>query len=75
MTEKDAYKAWGSCTDCGYEGMLEYSHVTGEDYGDAEALGVMMLLKCPACGTAEHALITVEYYREILEEAEDPGDE
>lgn len=63
-----ALRAWGTCIDCGYEGMLEYYRVEGESYEDAEALGLMMLLHCPACGSREHTLITMEYYLEITED-------
>jgi hypothetical protein len=62
------YKGWGTCLDCGYEGMLEYSLIEGETYSDPEALGVVMLLHCPACETHDHALLTIEYYREMVGE-------
>ena len=75
MTRTRIYKAWGACTDCGYEGMLVYSHVPGEDYSDPEALGVMMLLECPACESTEHSVVPMDYYIEIIEEAEDAADE
>ncbi len=61
-------RAWGTCIDCGYEGMLEYSRIEGERYDDAEAIGIIMLLHCPACGSSEHTLVTMEYYREIERE-------
>jgi hypothetical protein len=60
------YKGWGTCLDCGYEGMLQYTPVEGESYSDPEALGVVMLLHCPACESQDHALITIEYYREMV---------
>lgn len=62
------YKGWGTCLDCGYEGMLEYRHMDGETYTDPEALGVVMALRCPACETHDHALLTMDYYRELLGE-------
>jgi Zn ribbon nucleic-acid-binding protein len=65
MVEK-IYKGWGACLDCGYQGMLEYVHVTDESYSDPEALGVVMGLHCPACESHDHALLTIEYYRELL---------
>lgn len=58
---------WGTCLDCGYEGVLEFHGVPGEHYEDPEALGVMMLLHCPACESREHTLIPMEYYRELAE--------
>ncbi len=65
---KDALiKDWGSCLDCDYEGLLEYRHLEGEDYGDSESLGVMLLQRCPACESEAHSLIPIEYYRELLE--------
>jgi len=65
----ETYKGWGTCLDCGYEGMLEYSLLDGESYSDPEALGVVMLLHCPACESKDHALLTIEYYREMVGEA------
>lgn len=69
----ESIRAWGTCIDCGYEGMLEYFQVAGEAYDDQDSLGVMMLLHCPACGSDEHTLITMEYFDEIRREAEDGG--
>lgn len=65
----ESIRAWGTCIDCGYEGMLAYSRVAGECYDDQDALGVMMLLHCPACGSNEHTFITMEYFEEIRREA------
>ena len=62
------YKGWGTCLDCGYEGMLEYSALEGECYSDPEALGVVMLLHCPACESQDHALISIEYYQDMVAE-------
>ncbi len=64
-------RAWGTCLDCGYEGMLEYFRVEGESYDDAEALGIMMLLHCPACGSEDHAVLTMEYYQELVGEQDE----
>lgn len=64
-------RAWGTCIDCGYEGMLEYFPVEGEAYDDRDALGVMMLLHCPACGSDEHTFVTMAYFEEIRREAAD----
>lgn len=62
-----ALRTWGECLDCGYAGMLEYFHIQGESYDDQEALGLMMLLHCPACGSREHTLLTMEYYRHLCD--------
>lgn len=64
-------RAWGTCIDCGYEGMLEYSLIEGESYDDQDAVGVMMLLHCPACGSDEHTLVTMEYFEEIRAAADE----
>lgn len=62
------FKAWGHCFDCHFEGMIEYRHIDGEDYEDAEAIGVMLIQHCPSCDTTEHALIPIDYYQEMMEE-------
>ncbi|MCK5640263.1 MAG: hypothetical protein KAJ19_05680 [Gammaproteobacteria bacterium] len=64
---KPFVKGWGSCIDCGYEGLLEYHKVEGESYDDKEAFGFMMYLYCPACESGDHSLVTMEYYQELLE--------
>jgi len=69
------FKAWGHCFDCHFEGLLEYSHIEGEDYEDHEAIGVMLLQHCPACETTEHALIPIDYYREMMENLKAAQDE
>ena len=62
------FNAWGHCFDCHFEGMLEYRHITGENYSDEQAAGVMLVQHCPACESTEHALIPIDYYREMMEE-------
>lgn len=62
------FRVWGVCIDCHFEGPIHYSHIDSEDYADAEALGVMLLQRCPACESVEHALIPLDYYRQMLEE-------
>ena len=47
---------------------MEFTHLDGEDYADLEAMGVMLLQHCPSCDTTEHALIPIDYYREMMEE-------
>jgi hypothetical protein len=66
MADVDVLTAWGLCTDCGYEGMIEYRHLPGESYGDESALGVMLLQRCTLCESSEHALIPLEYYQELV---------
>lgn len=66
MKRLDILAVWGICTDCGYEGMIEYRHLEGEVYDDEEALGVMLLQRCPACESSDHSLVPLEYYRELL---------
>lgn len=65
LIEVGILRAWGTCLDCNYEGILEYSRVEGESYTDEDALGLIMLLHCTACGSSEHTLVTMEYYLEI----------
>ena len=53
---------------------MEYTHIEGEDYTDHEALGVMLIQRCPACESVENALVPFDYYRQMMEErvVEDP---
>lgn len=60
------FKGWGTCLDCGYEGMLEYRPLAGETYTDPEVLGVVMALRCPACEIEDQALLSMAYYHELL---------
>lgn len=62
------FRVWGVCIDCHFEGPIEYTHIEGEDYDDSEALGVMLIQRCPACESLEHALVPYDYYRQMLEE-------
>jgi hypothetical protein len=63
------FRVWGQCIDCNFEGPIEYSHIEGEDYSDEEAVGVILVQHCPACDATEHALIPLDYYRQMLIEA------
>lgn len=65
-TTAKAYRAWGTCLDCGYQGSLTYTEVEGEGYTEEEDLAVVMLLSCPACESEDHALVPNEYYRELV---------
>lgn len=75
MVSVDILTVWGVCSDCGYEGMLEYRHVAGEDYNDPDALGVMLLQYCPACEGSDNALLPLEFYHEIVAVAQGGGDD
>lgn len=66
MADVEVLTAWGLCTDCGYEGKIEYRHLPGEGYDDDTALGVMLLQRCTLCESSEHALVPLEYYRELV---------
>lgn len=67
MSEKPhLFKAWGVCTDCNFEGIIEYTHIEGESYDDPEDFGVMLVQCCPTCGTREHTLVPMDYYEEML---------
>ncbi len=69
MSSEETIRAWGVCTDCGYEGVLEYHRIAGEDY-TPEALGVVLLVHCPACETRVHTLLPIEYFQELIGEEE-----
>ena len=60
------FRVWGVCIDCHFEGPIEYTHIESEDYADDEALGVMLIQRCPACESVENALIPLDYYREMM---------
>jgi len=60
-----AYSAWGTCLDCGYQGLLVYSELEKERYG-GEEIAVVMLLRCPACDSEDHTLVPNDYYRELV---------
>lgn len=53
---------------------MEYTHIEGEDYTDQEALGVMLIQRCPACESVENALVPFDYYLQMMAErvVEDP---
>ena len=62
----DSYQQWGTCDECGFQGLLMYRSRTEEDYSDEEALGFMMDSSCPACGSEEAVLVVVEEYQEMV---------
>lgn len=65
-SDGNEYSAWGTCLDCGYQGLLTYGEVHGERYGGEEDLAVVMLLRCPACESEDHTLVPTDYYRELV---------
>lgn len=67
------FKGWNTCLDCGYEGLHEYTRIEGESYENIE-LGVMMVLRCPACESTDNAFVTVEYYAEMMALRENQDD-
>lgn len=75
MVSLDILSVWGVCSDCGYEGVLEYRHVAGEDYDDPDALGVMLLQRCPACETSDNALLPIAFYHELVALSASGGEE
>jgi len=60
------YNSWSNCEDCGFQGLMDFHSREDEDYGDKEALGVMMDCLCPSCGTSECVLIVMEQYEEMI---------
>lgn len=66
MSRVEIFSVWGACSDCGYQGLIEYRHVEGEVYDDPKALGVMLRQYCPACESSDNALLPLDYYHELL---------
>ena len=75
MKSVETLQVWGVCTDCGYEGLIDYRHLEDEAYDDDDALGVMLLQCCPACDSIDHSLLPLDYYRELLTRAEADGED
>jgi hypothetical protein len=59
------FRAWNTCNECGFEGLVVFSCRDEEDYDDDDALGVMLDAVCPACEGTEAVLVTIEYFREM----------
>ncbi len=59
------YKAWSQCSECGYQGTLDFTHLNSESYDDPESLGFLMGCQCPACGVMDHVLVSTDEYHEI----------
>jgi len=62
----DGFKHWGTCDECGFQGLLIFRTREEEDYTDEEALGYIMDSSCPACGVDESVLVVVDEYREMV---------
>ena len=60
------FQHWGTCDECGFQGLLLFQCRAEEDYSDEEALGFMMDSSCPACGNEESVLVVVEEYQEMV---------
>lgn len=62
----ERFKHWGTCDDCGFQGLMAFSTRAEEDYTDDDALGYVMDSSCPACGVEEAVLVVVDEYREMV---------
>ena len=66
MSQEDGhYASWGHCDHCGYQGTFAFDRVPGEDYEAVDMLVVMLDASCPACGTREPVLVTMEEFSEM----------
>jgi len=67
MTERvERYQYWSGCDECGFQGLLEFTHRAEEDYDDAESLGVMLDATCPACDHQAAVLVVMEEYHAMM---------
>ncbi len=64
------YKHWDQCTDCGFQGLMEFHTLKDEDYSDEGALGYLMDCKCSSCGHEISVLMVVYEYQEMVRLAE-----
>ena len=62
----ERYQHWGSCDECGFQGLLLFRSRVEEDYADEEALGFVMDSSCPSCGHEEAVLMVLEQYQEMV---------
>jgi len=63
VTERvERYRSWSSCDECGFQGLLEFSHRADENYDDPESLGVMLDATCPACDYQAAVLVVMDEY-------------
>ena len=66
QTSESRYQHWGTCDECGFQGLITFQSRSEEDYSDEDALGFMMDSSCPACGNEESVLVVVEEYLEMV---------
>lgn len=59
------FRAWSTCDECGFEGLLAFALRHGEDYEDPDALGVMVDATCPACESIGAVLVASEHFEEM----------
>lgn len=59
------FRAWSSCNECGFTGLVQFACRDGEDYEDADSLGVLLDATCPACECVEAVLVATEHFREM----------
>ena len=64
--EFERYKAWSSCDECGFQGLLEFAHREDENYDDADSLAVMLDATCPACDHESAVLVVIDEYQAML---------
>lgn len=63
MTERvERYRSWSNCDECGFQGLLEFTHRADENYDDPESLGVMLDATCPACDHQASVLVVMDEY-------------
>jgi len=59
------FRAWSTCDECGFEGIMVFACRDDEDYEDIDSLGVMIDATCPACETLGAVLVTTEHFDEM----------
>jgi predicted RNA-binding Zn-ribbon protein involved in translation (DUF1610 family) len=64
------YQHWDQCTDCGFQGLMEFLTRDDEDYSDEDALGYLVDWKCSSCGHEISVLMVVYEYQEMVRLAE-----
>jgi hypothetical protein len=61
--KKRRYQSWGSCEDCGFQGLFEFQQRDDESYDDPDALGVMLDSTCPSCEFQHAVLVVIEEFQ------------
>ena len=67
--EAKRYQSWGSCEECGFQGLFEFRQRREENYEDPDALGVMLDATCPACGRQQAVLVVIDEFDAMKREA------